>query len=140
MWPLPADSCKHELGRTLPTVEFLCEASNQGSDAREAKGVSRTEAGRSKETDHEGGTKKELPPTCNKHYTHDTRQQNEEIHDRSLDWLNTSKTTNSNKINVERSTIEGCRIEGEKYEDIQTSEYCPNRTRIKEMHLALEQL
>ncbi|GBC01558.1 hypothetical protein RclHR1_04230003 [Rhizophagus clarus] len=39
------------------------------------------------------------------------------------------------------NTIGGCsRIEGEKYGDIQTSEYCPNRTRITEMHLALGQL
>src|SRR5687767_10514088 len=31
-------------------------------------------------------------------------------------------------------------IEGEKYEDIQTSEYCPNRTRITGVHQVLEKL
>ncbi|RIA81906.1 hypothetical protein C1645_744178 [Glomus cerebriforme] len=140
LWPLPADSCKYELGRTLPTLEFLCEASNQESDVREAEGISHTEAGRFKETDHEGETKKEIPLTYIKHYIHDTRQQSEDIHGRRLDCLNTSKTVNANGFDVERDTKGDCRIESEKYEDIQRSEYCPNRTRFAGMHLALGQL
>ncbi|CAB4432425.1 unnamed protein product [Rhizophagus irregularis] len=43
IWPLPSDTCKHELGRSLPTVELLCKASHQESDARETKGMAHTE-------------------------------------------------------------------------------------------------
>jgi hypothetical protein len=137
---LPAVSYKHELGRGLPTVEFLCETSNQESDSRNARGISHAEATRFKETDYEDGTKEEIPPTYDKHYVHDTRQQDREIHGWSLDCLDTSKTVNANEIDVERNTIEDCRIEGEKYGDIQTSECCLNQTRIRGLHLALGQL
>ncbi|RIA82440.1 hypothetical protein C1645_835369 [Glomus cerebriforme] len=69
----------------------------------------------------------------------DTRQQNQEIYGWSLDSLNTSKTASTNGIDVDRNAKEGCRIEGEKYEDIQ-SEHCPNRTRIRGLQVVLGQL
>ncbi|CAI2164438.1 437_t:CDS:2 [Funneliformis geosporum] len=127
MWPLPADSCKHELGRTLPTVEFLYKASNKESDAREAKGISHTEAGRFKEKYHEGGNKKEIPPTYNKHYIYDTRQQNKEIHGRGFCFLNTSKTARINEFKAKRNETDDSRVEVSKYDDISKGEICPNR-------------
>jgi hypothetical protein len=130
LWPFPADSCEHDLGRTLPTVEFLYKASSQESDAREAKGISHTEAGRIKETYHEGGNKKQIPPTYNKHYIHDTRQQNKEIHDRGLSFLNTSKTARINEIKAKRNETEDNRVEVQKYDNISKGEFCPNRAGI----------
>ncbi|GES90489.1 hypothetical protein GLOIN_2v1473570 [Rhizophagus clarus] len=60
--------------RKFSIVKFLCESSNQGNDNQEARGVSHAEAGtRFEEIDHEDGAKKELLPTYNKHYIHDTR-------------------------------------------------------------------
>jgi hypothetical protein len=107
MWPLPTDSCKHELGHTLSIVEFLSEASNQ----EEAKGISHTEAGRFEETDHEGGKKKEILPTYNKHYIHDTRQQNKEVHGKSLNFFDTSKTTRINKFKGKRNESGDSKVE-----------------------------
>jgi hypothetical protein len=140
LWSLPADSCEYELRHTLPsTVKFLHEASNQENDAQGAKGIPYMESGSFKETVHEDGNKEQIPLMFNKNYMHGTRQQNQEIYGWSLNSLNTSKTISTNGIDIAQNAIEGCKIEGEKYKDIQ-SEYCPNQIRNRGLQVALEKL
>ncbi|CAB5355988.1 unnamed protein product [Rhizophagus irregularis] len=50
------------------------------------------------------------------------------------------KTVECSINHVEGNERYGCRIEGEKYENNETSEYCPNATRIRSLHMALGEL
>ncbi|CAB5384707.1 unnamed protein product [Rhizophagus irregularis] len=139
-WSLPADSRSHNLRRTLFTMEFLHKASNQESNTREAKELSHSEGGSFEEAVHDDGKKKEVPSTYDKYYIHNTKQQNREIHDRSLGLFNTSKTISTHVINVGGNERDGFRIEGERYENNERSKYCPNATRIRSLHVALGEL
>ncbi|CAB4479988.1 unnamed protein product [Rhizophagus irregularis] len=98
-------------------MEFLHKASNQESNTREAKELSHSEGGNFEEPVHDDGKKKEVPSTYDKYYIHNTKQQNREIHDRSLGLLNTSKTISTHVINVGGNERDGFRIEGERYEN-----------------------
>ncbi|CAB4411135.1 unnamed protein product [Rhizophagus irregularis] len=116
-WSLPADSRSHKLRRTLFTMEFLHKASNQESNTREAKELSHSEGGSFEEAVHDDGKKKKVPSTYDKYYIHNKKQQNREIHDRSLGLFNTSKTISTHVINVGGNERDGFRIEGERYEN-----------------------
>ncbi|PKY52332.1 hypothetical protein RhiirA4_469903 [Rhizophagus irregularis] len=50
------------------------------------------------------------------------------------------KTVECSTNHVEGNERYGCRIEGVKYENNETSEYCPNATRIRSLHMALGEL
>ncbi|PKK73619.1 hypothetical protein RhiirC2_709503 [Rhizophagus irregularis] len=121
-------------------MEFLHKASNQESNTREAKELSHSEGGSFEEAVHDDGKKKEVPSTYDKYYIHNTKQQNREIHDRSLGLFNTSKTISTHVINVGGNERDGFRIEGERYENNERSKYCPNATRIRSLHVALGEL
>ncbi|PKY40682.1 hypothetical protein RhiirA4_454112 [Rhizophagus irregularis] len=139
-WSLPADSRSHKLRRTLFTMEFLHKASNQESNTREAKELSHSEGGSFEEAVHDDGKKKKVPSTYDKYYIHNKKQQNREIHDRSLGLFNTSKTISTHVINVGGNERDGFRIEGERYENNERGKYCPNATRIRSLHVALGEL
>lgn len=121
----------------MPTVELLSKTSHQESEAREIKGMAHTEAEWFERKDQEVGDKNQISPTYNKSLIYDTRQQNKEVYDRSLNLLNTSEIASINGIDVEPRARESCGIEGEKYEDIPR---CRNRTSLGAMPLALGQL
>ena len=140
MRSLPTDSYIYELGRALSLMELLCQASHQESNYREAKEMSHTEPGSIEETGHEDRTKKGIPPTYDKPYIYDTRQQNKEIHGRGLSFLNASKTARINDVKAKRNETKDMQVEGQKYDDISKGEFCPNRGRINILYSPTGQL
>ncbi|RIA83539.1 hypothetical protein C1645_833680 [Glomus cerebriforme] len=121
-------------------MELLCQASHQESNSRETKGISHTEPGRFEETVHEDRTKKGIPPIYDKPYTYDTRQQNKEIHGRSLSLPITSENARNNEIKCKKNKSEGSKVEVKKYDDISRGKSCPNRARIESMQAPMGKL
>ncbi|CAI2193081.1 11114_t:CDS:2 [Funneliformis geosporum] len=140
MRSLPTDSYTYELGRVLPLMELLCQASHQESNYREAKGMSHTEPGKIEETAHEDRTKKGIPPTYDKPYTYDTRQKNKEIHGGSFSWLITRETATTNEIKCSNNKNGGSKVEVKQYDDISRGKSCSNSTRIEALQAQLGQL
>ncbi|CAI2175194.1 10293_t:CDS:2, partial [Funneliformis geosporum] len=138
--PLPTDSHKHKLGRALSFVDFLCQTSYQESVTRESQKVSHNEAESFEKTNNEVGNKKVLPPTHDKSYIYSKRQQDKEIHGRSLSSLNASQTAKTNEVDDYKNANGSSKFEIQEYEDISTGESCPNRARIFGIQPSLGQL
>ncbi|GES72891.1 hypothetical protein GLOIN_2v1473570 [Rhizophagus clarus] len=125
---------------TRTIVEFLREASNQKNNTREAKELGVLK----RQFMYDDRKKKEIPSTYDKYYIRNTEQSNKKIYGWSLGSLNINKTFSTNVFNVGGNERYGCRIESEKYEKYEnneTSGYCPaNATRIKSLQRVLGEL